>query len=292
MKNDLEQVLKEMSVSDFEKRATAKELIMSDTATIKVFHSKAPEKTRNGYTLVLIPGWATIVPSWDEFLMEAADDFDVVYFESREKESCKLTKESKVGMDRMAYDIKDVIDQLKIDETKLVLFGSCLGATTIVVGLYNGWYNPFMPVLVAPPPRFEVPPVLRQLIPIAPTFLFTPAKPILIWWVKKFKTESPKQAAKYIRSIEEANPKRWKKVGLPLAFKRFWKIFPHIDHHNLLVAMEEDKMHDVKTTQKIAKMMKNSVYVNLNTNENTHAAIMVKTIREYLPQFIGKNHPK
>ena len=51
-------------------------------------------------------------------------------------------------------------------------------------------------------------------------------------------------------------------------------------------------MHDVKITQKIAKMMKNSIYVNLSTNEKTHAAIMVETIREYLPQFIGKNHSK
>ena len=275
-----------LAISEFEEKAEEIMLVMSDNTPIRVLRSRASSKESNGLTMIVVSGWATIIPSWNDFLMEALRDFDIIYFESREKASCNLTRKSKVGMERMAYDIKEVIEQLNIDESKLVLFGSCLGATTIVYGLFKNMYNPVMPVLVAPPARFEVPPVLRQLIPVAPAFLLGPIKPIVRFWIRKFKTESPEQAAKYIRSINEANGRQWKRVGLPLAFKKYWKIFPHVKNKALIVAAENDKMHDAEVTQKIAKMMENSIYTNLETNKNTHAPIMVKTIREYIPKFV------
>ena len=272
-------------LSEFEKKAEIITLTMSDNTPIRVLKTKAAKKENTGLTMFVNPGWATIVPSWNEFLMEAIKDFDIIYFESREKASCDLTRKSEVGMERMASDIKEVIEQLDIDENKLVLFGSCLGATTIVYGLFKDMYNPAMPVLVAPPARFEVPPVLRQLIPVAPAFLLEPIKPIVRFWIRK-KTESPEQAAKYIRSINEANGRKWKKVGLPLAFKRYWKVFPQVKNKVLLVAAENDKMHDAEIIIKISKMMENSVYTNLKTNKNTHAPIMVETIREFIPEFV------
>ncbi len=275
----------ELFVSEFEKNAETKKLIMSDDTPIRILKTEAPKDTSRNLTLLLVAGWGTIVPSWDKFLIEAMKDFDIIYFESREKSSCGLTRKSQVGMERMAYDIKDVIDKHQIDENKLILFGSCLGATTIAFGMYKEFYDPIMPVLIAPPPRFEVPPVLRQLIPFAPHWLLALAKPIVIWWIKKFKTENAEQSAKYIRNLEEADGWRWKRVGLRLAFKRYWKIFPEIHAKSLLVAAEDDKMHDADNTKKIAKMMKNSIYVNLGTNKNTHEPIMVEKIREYLPVF-------
>ncbi len=280
-----EKDIEALALSEFEEIAKAVKLVMSDNTPIRVLKTEATAKEKNGLTMIVIAGWGTIVPSWNEFLMEAAKDFDIVYFESREKSSCSLTRKSEVGMERMAYDIKEVIEQLKIDETKLVLFGSCLGATTIIYGLYKQMYNPVMPVLVAPPARFEVPPVLRQLIPVAPAFLLEPIKPIVRYWIRK-KTESPEQAAKYIRNLNEANGRQWKRVGLPLAFKRYWKVFPQVKNKVLLVAAEDDKMHDAEITKKISNMMVNSIYTNLETNKNTHAPIMAETIRKYIPQFV------
>ncbi|MHA1259106.1 MAG: hypothetical protein ACTSRO_05595 [Candidatus Heimdallarchaeaceae archaeon] len=282
MKEEISNSMEKLLVSKFEKKAKTKDIIMSDNATIRVFYSNPEKEDANGYSIIVVAGWGTVLPSWDEFLLDIMKDFEVIYFESREKASCSLPKKSDVGMDRMAYDLKEVIEQLQLDEQKLVIFGSCLGATTIAYGLFKRFFNPFMPVLIAPPPRFETPPVLRWFIPIAPAWLLKPTKPILRWWVKKFKSESPEQAAKYIRTINEADGKRWKRVGAPLAFKRYWKIFPEIKNHLLLVAAEEDKMHN-------AKMLENAIYVNLGSNKNTHNANMVEVIRKYLPKFASKN---
>ena len=290
MKPEIRELMNKLSVSEFEKKAEELRLIMSDGSSIRILRSIPTKDKFNGYSMIVIVGWGTIVPSWDLLLMEAVKDFDVIYIESREKASSILPKGYEVGMDRMVKDIQEVVKQLELDEKKLILLGSCIGATEICYGMFKNMFNPFMPVLIAPPARFEVPPVLRQMIPILPTFLWGIAQPILRWWIIRFKTEDEIQAAKYLRTLEEADVKKWKRQGLRLAYKRYWKIFPEIKNHSLLVAAETDKMHDAKVTRKINDMMQNSIYINLGSNKDTHAPIMVEKVREYIPKFKGKNH--
>ena len=290
MKKEIQELLNDYSVSEYEKIAESKDLIMSDNTSIRVFASKPDEKSANGYTLFVVAGWSTIVNSWDKFLIDAMRDFEIVYFESREKGSSGLTRKSEAGMPRMALDIKEVIEQLNLDEEKLVLFGSCLGATTIVCGMVDGLYNPFMPVLVAPPARFEYPEFHRPFIAITPSFFLKIAKPLGRMWIIRSKSESPEQAAKYIRALEEADGFKWKKLGLKLAYKKYWKVFPKVKSHVLLVAAEKDKMHDAKVTARVKELIKNSKYVDLKTNENTHSKIMVDEIRNNLAYFHNLNH--
>jgi pimeloyl-ACP methyl ester carboxylesterase len=290
MKKEIKDLLDNYSVSEYEKLAKAQDLVMSDNTSIRVLTSKPEKSKANGYVLFVVPGWSTVVPAWEKFLMEAMKDFEIVYFESREKASSGLTRKSEVGMPRMALDLKEVIEQLKLDEKKLVMFGSCIGATTIVCGLVDKLYNPHLPVLVAPPARFEYPEFHRPFIAITPSFFLNIAKPLGRFWLIKFKSGSPQQAAKYIRALEEADGFKWKKMGLYLAYKRYWKVFPLVENHVLLIAAENDKMHDAKVTRKVKDLIKNAQYIDLKTNENTHSKVMIDTIREHIPKFKGLNH--
>jgi hypothetical protein len=290
MKPEIRELMDRLSVSEFEKEAEESRITVSDGSSLRILRKTPVQERFNGYSIIVIVGWGTIVPSWDSLLMEATKDFDVIYLESREKASSVLPKSYEVGMERMVKDIQEAIKQLDLDQKKLILLGSCIGATEICYGLYKNMFNPYMPVLIAPPARFEVPPVLRQMIPILPTFLWGIAQPILRWWIIRFKTEDEVQAAKYLRTLEEADVKKWKRQGLRLAYKRYWKIFPEIKNHALLVAAETDKMHDAKVTKKINDMMENSVYLNMGSNRDTHAPIMVEKVREYIPKFKGKNY--
>ena len=58
-------------VAKYEELAEEKFITVSDGTVIRNYLTTAPKESRNGYTLFLIPGWATIVPSWDEVLLEA-----------------------------------------------------------------------------------------------------------------------------------------------------------------------------------------------------------------------------
>ena len=81
-------------LSKFEQIATERNLKMSDGSTIRVLTHRAPEESRNNLTMFMIGGWGTIVDRWDNVTLEAMKDFDVVYFESREKHSSILVKGS------------------------------------------------------------------------------------------------------------------------------------------------------------------------------------------------------
>jgi len=274
--------------SEFEKLALELYIQMSDNTELRVLQTFAPKESRNDFTLFVVAGWGSVVLGWEEMLLEAMKDFDIVYLETREKSSSKLSKRSVFGLSRMAKDVEETIYQLGIDQKKLILFGSCMGATLIAYGLAERFFNPFLSVLVAPPPRFEMPPLTRYLVPIAPRWILKPIKPLLRFWVKKFKSESPEQAAKYIRVINEADGYRWKKVGKKLALGKYWDIFPKINSRVLIVGAEKDRMHDAKTTEKIVQLIPNAIYTNLETNHNTHGPVMVETLREILNQILSE----
>ena len=46
--------------------------------------------------------------------------------------------------------------------------------------------------------------------------------------------------------------------------------------------MEKDKMHEREISMRIHKRMKNSTYIDLQTNKKTHSAEIIKVIRQHL----------
>ncbi|MCE7743271.1 MAG: hypothetical protein GOP50_12545, partial [Candidatus Heimdallarchaeota archaeon] len=87
-----EHVFNQKLISEFEEAATEQFVKVSDGSEVKILTTKAPKEKANGYTFVIIPGWGTIVPGWEEVLMEAIKDFDILYIESREKMSFRPGK--------------------------------------------------------------------------------------------------------------------------------------------------------------------------------------------------------
>ncbi|MHA1398516.1 MAG: alpha/beta fold hydrolase, partial [Candidatus Heimdallarchaeaceae archaeon] len=102
-------------------------LRMSDGTTVRVLRTYAPAETRNGFILFFVAGWGSVVLGWDDVLLEAMKDFDIVYFESREKASSTLAKKTKNDIDRLSEDIKEVIEILELKIKKTLLFGSSFG---------------------------------------------------------------------------------------------------------------------------------------------------------------------
>jgi len=112
----------EYMITEYEKIAEESYIQMSDGSEVKILQTKAEKDKFNGCTFLLIPGWGTVVPGWDELLMEASKDFNVLYIESREKGSFKPAKgKIRNDLDRMGSDIKEVVEYLKIPQEKLAV---------------------------------------------------------------------------------------------------------------------------------------------------------------------------
>ncbi len=280
MSQSIEEMIQKFMEAKYEEVSEEKHLKTSDGTELRVLMSKADISKKNGYTLFLVPGWATIVPSWDEVLLEAMKDFDIIYLETREKKSARLSSKAKFDLDRMSEDIKDIFEGLELEKEKVVFLASSYGVLSLGEALAQNKIEPFLTVFIGACGRFDMPPFTRYILPIIHPLFITALKPLWRLWIRKAKSENPEQAAKYYRALDEAEPKRWVKAARQVCFPWFWYLYERIENRVLLVGMEEDKMHMIEETERIAKLLNNCNYIDMKTNKKTHSAGMVDVIRE------------
>ncbi len=282
-----EQVFNVKLISEFEEKAKEEYIKVSDGSEVKILITKAPKDSFNGYTFLIIPGWGTIVPGWEEVLMEAIKDFNILYIESREKISFHPGKgKIKNDVNRLALDVKEIIEHLKIDQSKIVTVTSSFSTLTIADLLGTKKIIPALSVLIGPVYQFNMPPTTRYIFHFFPTFFFYLTKPIWRWWVKKYKSEDAVQYAKYMRVLEEADPKKWRAVTKRVCFTKVWDLYKQIeDNYVVVVGMEKDKMHAAELAKKIANTISDAKYLNMETNRATHSAELVKLIRDLMKKI-------
>ncbi|MHA1304316.1 MAG: alpha/beta fold hydrolase [Candidatus Heimdallarchaeaceae archaeon] len=257
---------------------------MSDESQVRILRTYAEKQNSSPYTLFVVAGWASVVLGWDDFLMEAKKNFDIVYLETREKKSSILSQDSNNNIERMALDIAETIQALNLDQSHLVLFSSSFGALLSAIVLSMKKIDPFLTILIGPIAKIEMPPMVRHLVRMLPIPVLRLYKPIGVWWVKKFKSESPEQAAKYIRVLNEADEKKWKIIGKKISLSRFWDIYSQIDNGSKVLVIDEskDKMHNTNVTKKIASLIKDSRYIDLELNYFVHSSKMANFLCTYL----------
>ncbi|MCE7742308.1 MAG: hypothetical protein GOP50_07585 [Candidatus Heimdallarchaeota archaeon] len=268
-------------VAKYEELAEEIHITVSDGTTVRTYYTTAPEKTKNGFTLFFIPGWATIVPSWDEVLLEAMIYFDVVYFESREKDSSVLNKKTKNTLDRVSEDVIDVINHLNLDEKKLIPLASSWGAILLADALAKKKFDPYLVAFVGATSKIALPKGTKYIIPFTPPFVLTVIKPLLRSWLINKKSESEEHAKRYLRLLEEANAKKWKNVA-KCSLGEHWHLYERIEQNTIIFGAEQDKMHNIAETRKIVKLVKKSIYIDMKTNKNTHSSNVIDELRRQL----------
>jgi len=271
-----------LSQAEYEKYAEESYLAMSDGSQLKILRTYAKEDTSSGHTIFVNPAFGSIILGWNEFLMEAMKDFDIVYFESREKRSSKLVKKAKMDMETYSEDIQEIIRQLQLEEDKLIAFAS--SSSVPIIGHTIAYKNlqPKLTVFVGPIMKMPIPTILRLMALILPTFFVTIIRSLSFIWIRRKRSESPEQAAKYIRVGKEADPKKWKKGLKYFGTATYEILYTKIDTKVLVIDESEDKMHETEITRKIASLIPNTKLVDLKTNKNTHSKPIVDIIREFI----------
>jgi hypothetical protein len=268
--------------AEYEKYAEESYLEMSDGSQLKIFRTYAKENISNGYTLFVNPAFGSIILGWDELLVEAMRDFDIVYFESREKGSSKLVKKAKMDMETYSDYIIETINQLQLEENKLIAFASSSSVPILGHAIASKKLQPILTVFVGPILKIPVPAYMRWMVLILPAFFVKLIRELVFIWIKRKRSESPEQAAKYIRVGNEADPKKWKKGLRHIITLTYEDIYPEIGSKVLVIDESEDKMHETEITREIASLIPNAEIVDLETNKNTHSKPIVDKIREFI----------
>ncbi|MHA1801512.1 MAG: hypothetical protein ACTSWJ_07225 [Candidatus Heimdallarchaeaceae archaeon] len=271
-----------LSQAGYEKYAIESYLEMSDGSKLKILRTHAKEEVSNGHTLFVNPAFGSVILGWDELLVEAMKDFDIVYFESREKESSKLVKKAKMDMEVYSKDVEETINQLDLEADKLVAFASSSSVPIIANTIAYNNLQPKLTVFVGPILKIPIPTYMRLMILILPAFFVKLVRELAFIWIKRKRSESPEQAAKYIRVGNEADPKKWKRGLKNFATLTYEKIYPKVGTKVLVIDESEDKMHETEITREIASLIPNAELVDLITNKNTHSKPIVDTIRKYI----------
>jgi pimeloyl-ACP methyl ester carboxylesterase len=268
---------------DFEDDSEKTYLTMEDGTQILAMHTYPNKEYHNGFTLMLIAGWGSIPPGWKDFIEEAKKDFNFIYLETREKDSSIFPKKpQRGGITLLSSDLASVISQLNLDQNKLLLFGSCMGANLIADGLAKDKFNPLISFLAGPQPEWPLPRGARTLMGLGTRHTLTPIRPILRFWIKNTLKNSPEAAAKYVRVINEASPLKWWWIGKPIALEKYMPLYEKIRKPVVIIAEEGDEMHLPEETKEIARSIPDSVLISMPSNLATHSDLMIRRIREFL----------
>lgn len=262
---------------------------VSKNVSLRVIAFTTHQKTSNP-SVVFVAGWVSQITAWQEVLLEMTREFNVFYLETREKISSRVKGRADFGIKEMGQDVIKLIKHLDLKNGEYILFGSSLGATTILDSCRLLPADPLFLVLIGPNAEFRVPKTWIFLITVFYPPMYTLIKPVVKWYLKNFRLNVKHDYAqyqKYSTALDSADPRKLKKAALALAKYKIWGFLEHVQYPALIIGASKDKLHEPENLKKIVRSLKNSTYVDLETNNRTHTKEVVVEIKKYLSEFIG-----
>ena len=139
--------------------------------------------------VVVVPGWGSVFEGWRPLLTEWVSRRPIVYIETREKKSARISKKVRredFEMRHHGHDVAAVLDKLGIDSMDVDWFSSSLGATLLIDAYQNDVLAGRSSILLAPNPDFEFPLWARILLKMPlPKFIHPALVRFAVWVVEQ-----------------------------------------------------------------------------------------------------------
>lgn len=274
-------------------QATERWITLSDGVQLKLidFQPNTPTSTR---PLLFVAGWISLIDGWKQFLPTFTANRRVLYLETREKYSAQLPvgesgKRLDVAFDmpRMTLDLQEVVLAEGLTSAGYDLVGSSLGATTIteylaVAAEDDQAPEPHKAALIAPNADFPFPKWGLPIMRYGPSVLWTIFKPVLKWYLRNFRVSEPEQAAKYQKTIDQADLYKLRRNAVALIDYEIWSKLPAINTPTLVIAASSDKLHGIDNIQRMGELIAQAQIEILESNKATHAQPCSAAIVEFL----------
>jgi len=238
--------------------------------------------------ILFVAGWISLVTGWVPLLEKLVRTRPVYYLETREKESAeispRLMRPASFLVPRLAEDLIEVSNQLKLDHDRTVLFGSSMGSNAILEALKGDRLKAKAAFIVGPNAEFHFPWWGRPLVHLPP-WVFSAAKPFVLWYLRTFRVntrEDPEQMARYVRTVRAADPAR---IMLSARAVIDYDAMPGLDTISSPVAVAyaaNDTLHGEEEVQGIVDAMPQGVAVKCPSNTYMHTAEVVTDLDRFL----------
>jgi pimeloyl-ACP methyl ester carboxylesterase len=249
-----------------------------------------PESDDGADPIFFVAGWISLVTGWVPLLEKLVRTRPVYYLETREKESAKISpklmRPASFLVPRLAKDLIEVSNLLRLDRDRTVLFGSSMGSNAILEALKGDRLKAKAAFVVGPNAEFHFPWWGRPLVHLPP-FVYSAAKPFVLWYLRTFRVntrEDPEQMARYVRTVRAADPER---IMLSAQAVIDYDAMPGLDTISSPVAVAyaaNDTLHGEEEVQRIVDAMPQGVAVKCPSNTYMHTAEVVSDLDRFLAE--------
>lgn len=256
--------------------ATERHEELTDGVALLVIEFEPPHHSPDAPVLIFVAGWISLRTAWDPVILELASRYRVLYVESREKGTARVPSRSKIEftLDRMADDVRDVVDGCIPEGTSFWLLGSSLGSTAILHHLSRPGREPDGVIVVAPNIRFDLPWWLWPFMRLAPAAFFAWLRPILKWYihVRLDKTSEPEQVSRYAAYLDAADARRLKKNAWAIRHYSLLDRLPAITTPVTVIAGRSDLLHRLDEVEDMVSRLPSATLEVMESNRATHSA--------------------
>jgi len=257
---------------------------------IRVVHVK-PEKPLNKRTIVFVPGWGVLQEGFSVLYEVLHDEIEFYYIETREKRTSRI-KRRKVDMtiQRMAIDIMQAIDFLKINKNDFTIVGTCWSATIFLQGILDGVFEAKSILLFDPMHKLWFNRFLLTFEPVVPAFVVNILRRVFMFFAfLGMKEKAQKERGQ--KFVMSAVIWKWKKAAYPVRDLELFGTLSPITQEIIIFNETTDKVHNQEDYPKLAKEMPKGRFFFMNTIESNRERIMSVIIKEFAKTDLKANIP-
>jgi pimeloyl-ACP methyl ester carboxylesterase len=258
-------------------------LKVANNVSIRIIHF-TPETDSAYPPLVMVVGLATAIESFEFIIKELTKDFEIYYVETREKSSSQINGKVSFDMETVAGDIIETVNLLGLPGGGYILFGYSFSATVIIESYSRLKAKPASLLLLSPTPSFYYPSwslfLIRMAVP-----LYRVLKPTAKWYLRNFTINVKEDKDMYRYSslaLDNADPRKLRDAILAIAGYEVWNKLDSLDCSTLIVDTSKDGIHRHEDIMRMRNLIKNCMYVDLETNNRTHGNELGPVIRRFL----------
>ena len=265
-------------------------MLVAEDVSLRIITFTPADDYKNP-VIFIIPGWISTVEGWKTLLSDFTRDHTVIYMETREKSSSKISKYSDLGVEKIGEDIAVVIQKKNLSETEYILLGSSLGATSIMEGYHLFDSRPKCLIMIGPNAEFGFTFLAKTIIRVCPISLYQFAMPFIKWYMKNNYLDvgtDPKQYENYSDLLNDIEPRRVKRSALAFFNYTVWQRLSDIDCPTMILGGSSDVMHNPQNVELMAKKMKDVQYIDLKINSRTHGQEAINIMRSFIDLGVAK----
>jgi pimeloyl-ACP methyl ester carboxylesterase len=247
-----------------------------------------PRKEAAAGPLLFVPGFASSIYGWVEFLREIVPLRPVYYLESREKSSAVIERERLTAGDfsisRMARDLVEACGELGIEQPQMIVAGSSLGATALIEALKHGRLRARAGFMIGPNSDFRAPWFIKGIL-LLPAGTYHLVKHFVLWYLKNFMVDAvrePEQMQRYRDTLLSADPHRLKKTAQSAIGYTIWRDLETVAVPVAVTLASTDKLHTGHNIQQLTGSLPRATIIRCESNRYMHSAAMAGDFERYV----------